>query len=444
MTRVTAPRASGDGAWACHHPFMTSPSTPGTSGDANPVSVGRTGLVEGTADSVPTGLPDWAEAALAAELPSLLALRRDIHAHPEVAWAERRTSDAVRAALAASGISATALPSGTALVAEIGSGDGQVVALRADMDALPISEESGLEFASTVPGVSHACGHDVHTTVLVGAAKVLAASPAPAGRVRLIFQAAEEVMPGGANEVVDAGVLADVSRAYALHCDPGLEVGLIGVRTGPITSACDMVRLTVSGPGGHTSRPQLTVDVVGVVAALADRLPYLVARHLPPQAQPTLVWGSVSAGDAANVIPRRGILSGTLRLAEREAWRQAEGIVRELATQLAAPFGAELTIDYLRGVPPVVNDERAVTVLRRAVGGALGEDALVRVEQSTGGEDFGIMTDVVPGALARLGVWDGVGAQVDLHSATFRADERAIAVGVRALVAIALTHADEV
>lgn len=378
--------------------------------------------------------PDWLDAALAADLPGLIALRREIHAHPEPARQEHRTTALVRESLGAAGIVATVLPTGTGLTAEIGTGPGPVIALRADMDALPIAEESGLPFASAVPGVSHACGHDVHTAVLLGAARALAAAPALPGRVRLLFQPAEEVMPGGAHDIVAAGVLDGVTRAYALHCDPSLAAGQVGLRIGPITSACDMIEVHLTGPGGHTSRPHLTVDVIGALAALAHGLPHLVARHLPASAAPTLVWGAIDAGEAANVIPRRGMLKGTLRLADREAWRGAEQLLRRLTEQMLAPFGGVVHIDYQAGVPPVVNDADAVAALRAGVAAGLGNAAIAVSAQSSGAEDFAVILDQVPGALARLGVWDGVSEQVDLHSATFRADERAIAVGVRTLV----------
>lgn len=376
--------------------------------------------------------PDWLDAALAADLPQLIALRRRIHTHPEPAWQEHRTTALVRESLDAAGIASTVLPAGTGLVAEIG--DGPVIALRADMDALPIAEESGLPYASAVPGMSHACGHDVHTVVLLGAARALAAAPELPGRVRLLFQPAEEVMPGGAHEFMRVGALEGVTRAYALHCDPSLAAGQVGLRVGPITSACDMIEVHLTGPGGHTSRPHLTVDLVGALAALAHELPHLVARHLPAAAAPTLVWGAIDAGAAANVIPRRGVLRGTLRLADREAWRGAEQLVRRLAADILAPFGGTLRMDYQAGVPPVVNDAAAVAALRAGVTAGLGEGAIAASAQSSGAEDFAVILDQVPGALARLGVWDGTSEQVDLHSATFRADERAIAVGVRTLV----------
>lgn len=364
----------------------------------------------------------------------LVGLRRQIHAHPELSRAETRTTEAIRAALAAAGITAWTLSCGTGLVADIGSTGGPTVLLRADLDALPLTEETGLPFASTVPGVAHACGHDIHTTVLVGAALALAAAPSPAGRVRLVFQPAEEVMPGGADDVVADGLLRGVDRAFALHCDPSLPVGSVGLRSGAITSACDMMEVHLVGPGGHTSRPHLTVDLVGALAAVAADLPHLVSRHLPAQAAATLVWGAVHAGDASNVIPQRGRLAGTLRIADRQAWGGARDLVERLIGQILAPFGAEFRLDYGRGVPPAVNDAAATATLRAAVAAGLGPAAVTVADQSTGAEDFAVILDRVPGALARLGVADGAGEQVDLHSPTFRADERAIAIGVRTLV----------
>lgn len=378
--------------------------------------------------------PAWLDAHLAANLPGLVGLRRRIHAHPEIAHAEYETTRLVGEELKACGIAATVLPSGTGLIADIEGGPGPRIALRADLDALPLPEESGLPFASTAPGVAHACGHDMHTAVVLGVAAALAAAPGLPGPVRLLFQPAEEVMPGGAYDVIDAGGLTDVSTAFAVHCDPSLEVGRVATRVGPITSACDMVEIAVAGPGGHTSRPHLTVDLVGALAVLAAELPHLVTRHLPTQAGVTMVWGAVDAGEAANVIPRSGTLRGTLRLADRAAWLGAETLVRTLVAQILAPFGADYRVEYFRGVPPAVNDERAVRLLRAGASAALGGEAVVVAPHSSGAEDFAVILDAVPGALLRLGVWDGVSRQVDLHSATFRADERAIAVGVRALV----------
>ncbi|QAY60231.1 amidohydrolase [Microbacterium protaetiae] len=386
--------------------------------------------------------PDWLDGMLATDLPRLVRLRRHIHAHPELSWHENATTQLLHDALAAAGVSAQVLPGGTGLVAEIdGGAPGPVTGLRADIDALPVTEASGLPFASTVDGVAHACGHDVHTTILLGAALALQAAPGFAGRVRLLFQPAEERMPGGSHQLVASGALDGIDRIFALHCDPRVPVGQVGLRVGAITSACDMIELEVTGPGGHTSRPHLTVDVVGALTTVAARLPLLVNRRLDPRSGALLVWGAIQAGAASNVIPRQGQLRGTLRVMDRAAWDTAEQIVTELIGQLLAPSGARYQLTYIRGVPPVVNDAEAVAQLQRAVSAGVGTDAVADAEQSAGAEDFAVLLDHAPGALARLGVWDGLEPRVDLHSTGFRADERAIPVGVRTLVHTVLAGA---
>jgi amidohydrolase len=379
--------------------------------------------------------PDWLDAFLADALPELVATRRTMHAHPEPSRHELATTAMIRDALAAAGIDSTVLPGGTGLVAEIGDAQaGPTIGLRADIDALPLTEDTGLPFASTVPGVAHACGHDVHTTVLLGAARALRRAPSLPGRVRLLFQPAEEVMPGGAHDLMDAGAMAGLDLAYALHCDPRVRAGQVGLRVGPITSACDTIEIELTGPGGHTSRPHLTVDLVGALATVASQLPALLARRFDPRSGVVLVWGAIRAGEAPNAIPQRGLLRGTLRIMDRDAWTTAEPVVTEVVGQILAATGARHRLRYVRGVPPVVNDERAVEALRRGVTAAVGGDAITVAEQSTGAEDFAVLLQDVPGALARLGVWDGHSPQVDLHSPGFRADERAIATGVRTLV----------
>lgn len=402
--------------------------------------------------------PAWLDDFLAAQLPRMVELRRRIHANPELSRKELATTALVGEVLAEAGITSTRLACGTGLVADLargadslvgmarGSGatEPPLIVLRADMDALPLDEDTGLPFASTSPGVSHACGHDVHTIVVLGAGLALASAPNLPARLRLIFQPAEEVFPGGAQDVVDAGLLAGVDLAYAVHCDPTLPAGTIGTRIGPITASCDTIEVTIFGPGGHTSRPHLTVDLVGALAAVAAHLPHLVARHLPTQAGVTLAWGAIDAGGlgaAANVIPRRGRLLGTLRLVDRDAWAGARELVERLVGDILAPYGAKFELDYVRGVPPTVNDAAAVEIARRAAEAALGEACLVQSPQSSGGEDFAVMLDAVPGALLRLGVWDGASEQVDLHTAAFYADERAIAVGIRTLAHTVLAAA---
>ena len=385
--------------------------------------------------------PDFLEAYLEQSLGALVEMRRDIHAHPELARTESGTTALILRSLQAAGINGRTLPGGTGVVAEIGSGD-RVIALRADIDALPLREASGLPFASTIPGVCHACGHDIHTTALIGAAQALAQAENLPGRVRLIFQPAEEVMPGGSHDVIAAGALDGVQQIFSIHCDPRLEVGKVGLRVGPITSTSDVVEVQLSGPGGHTARPHLTADLIYALGVVITGLPALLTRRMNPRSVPVMVWGSVQSGIAANAIPEAGLLRGTLRLMDRAGWDQAEGLVRELVTELLAPTRAGFVLNYLRGVPPVDNDPACTAVLRAAVGGAVGLENTAVAEQSTGAEDFAIYLDHVPGSLARVGVWDGISPQVDLHSVGFWADERALPVAVRLLVHTALEALD--
>jgi amidohydrolase len=292
-----------------------------------------------------------------------------------------------------------------------------------------------------VPGVCHACGHDAHTTVVLGAALALASGPARDGRVRVIFQPAEEAVPGGALDAIDGGVLKDVERIFALHCDPKLETGRVGLRTGPITAACDKVDVLLSGPGGHTARPHTTVDLVYALGRVITDAPGLLSRRADPRHGMSLVWGAVQAGVAPNTIPQSGSLTGTVRMLDREAWEGAEGMVRTLVEQVVAPTGAQVEVRYAQGVPPVSNDAASTAAFRAGVQAALGPEAAADTEQSLGGEDFAWYLGQVPGALARLGVRppDATGPFLDLHQPTFDIDEAALAVGVRVLVHTALT-----
>ena len=378
-------------------------------------------------------LDDW----LAAHEAELIAVRRDLHAHPELGFAEKRTSDLIAERLRMLGLAPTVLPSGTGVICDIGEGE-RVVALRADIDALPLPDLKDVPYRSRTPGSCHACGHDAHTAILLGVAGVLAAMDLP-GRVRLIFQPAEEMIPGGAMGTIAAGAMAGVVSIYALHCDPRVDVGFVGVRSGPITAACDRLDVHLSGTGGHTGRPHLTTDVVYALGRLITDLPGLLSRRVDPRAALSLVWGAVEAGHAVNAIPVSGSARGTLRVFDHDVWDAAESLVRELVAEIVRPTGAHVEMNYERGVPPVVNDPASVEVQRAAVLAALGPPALVGTQQSMGGEDFAWYLDHAPGALARLGVRrPGSTASLDLHQSLFDIDEAALAVGVRFMVHTAL------
>ena len=379
------------------------------------------------------------DAAMATHSDTLIALRRDLHAHPELSWHEERTTDTVAQLLDAHGLRVKRLPT-SGLVAEIGPSSGPVVALRADLDALPVQDATPDEWASTVEGVTHACGHDVHTTALTGAALALADIDT-SRRVRFIFQPAEEVMPGGAQFAIEHGVLEEVTNVFALHCDPGLDVGVIGLREGPLTGAADSIAVTLSGKGGHTSRPHLTQDLTFALAKLITELPAVLSRRLDPRAGVSLVWGKVQSGSAHNIIPSTGLASGTIRMLDAVAWADAEPLIRQAIDQILAPYGVTWEVRYVRGVPPVVNEHKATALLGRIADDMVGEDNRVPIAQSLGGEDFAWYLEGVPGAMARLGTRTPGGPTYDLHQGDLRVDEGAIAIGARFLARAAISVA---
>jgi amidohydrolase len=371
----------------------------------------------------------------------LVEVRRDLHAHPELSRQERRTTERIADALSHVGLSPTTLPVGTGLMCDIGP-TAPKVALRGDLDALPIPDSKDVSYRSTVDGVAHACGHDVHTTIVLGAGLALqrlAASGELDHGVRLIFQPAEEVVPGGALDVINAGGLEGIERMYAVHCDPAVDVGQVGLLVGPITAASDHIEVRLTGEGGHTARPHLTADLVTAMGAVVTQVPALLSRLVDPRAGVALVWGQVAAGTAANAIPRSGIARGTLRTLSRELWETLPPLVDELVKGVASAYGVGVEISHTRGVPPVINDAASIasfdTVARDAVGGG----AVVETRQSLGGEDFAWYLEQVPGALARLGVRSpGSRLPMDLHQSGFDVDERCISVGVRLLAGVAL------
>jgi amidohydrolase len=384
------------------------------------------------------------DAFVAGHESELIDFRRDLHAHPEVGYHEHRTTRRVALRLAAAGLRPVTLPKGTGLVADIGdpSATGPVIALRADLDALPIGDEKNVPYRSTVPNACHACGHDVHTTILVGAGLFLARRAAAGrlpGRVRLIFQPAEEV-PGGALDVLAAGGIASVDRIFALHCDPRLDVGKIGTRSGPITAACDKITVRVTGPGGHTARPHLTADLVFALGKIITELPAALSRRVDPRSSLSLVWGRVSAGTAANAIPDDGVVEGTVRCLDDQAWHQAPDLLKALLESVASAYGVLAELTYTRNVPPTVNESVSTAMIDAAAERVLGPDATTPAPQSLGGEDFAWYLESVPGALCRLGTRrPGSDDDFDIHQPAFDVDERAIGVGVRLMAATALT-----
>jgi amidohydrolase len=378
----------------------------------------------------------------------LVAIRRDIHAHPEVGYREHRTTGRIVEILTAEGLSPEILPIGTGAHCDV-IPDGWdpaagLIGLRADIDALPIKDGKDVDFASVNDGVCHACGHDVHTTIVLGVGLVLVELRRQGlldHGVRLIFQPAEEASPGGALDAIDGGVLKGVKEVYALHCDPRTDIGHVGLKAGPITSATERVLIRLSGPGGHTSRPHLTADLVGALGALATTAPLMLTRRVDPRSAASLIWGRIEAGTAANAIPQTGEMEGTLRALDVAGWTAATELLPELARQIVAPFGVQIEVEIDDGVPPTVNSAEGVYRLRYAAESMFGPSAVTMTEQSLGGEDFGWMLQHVSGAMGRLGVrTPGQVGVADIHQPTFTVDERCIAVGVKLLTEVATSQ----
>ena len=381
-------------------------------------------------------------ASVASVLPELLEIRRDLHAHPELSRQEVRTTDLVAARLEQAGIRVRRL-SGTGLVADLGADQPAYrVALRADMDALPVQERTGLPLASGTEGVTHACGHDVHVAALLGALLALKEHELTllerGTAVRAIFQAAEEVIPGGALEAIAEGVMEGVDAVFAVHCDPSLDVGQVGLREGPITAACDHIRVILTGRGGHTSRPQLTEDLTYALAKVVTDVPAALSRRLDPRAGAALVWGVVQAGTASNVIPSTGECRGTLRMLDANAWLSVGPLLDEIVQGVVAPYGVEARLERVKGVPPVVNQADAIDALRFA---CLGTGLQIApTVQSLGGEDYSWYLAHAPGAMARLGTRTPGGPTYDLHQGDVIIDEDSIGCGARLLASVVVAH----
>lgn len=372
----------------------------------------------------------------------MIAFRRVLHSQPELSGAEHVTTEMLVERLRVEGLDPHVLKTGTGLVCDLPmcsnpSPNAPIVALRADIDALAMDDLKDVPYRSQHPGVAHACGHDVHTAALLGAAITLLSQRADHpidGSVRIIFEPSEETVPGGAVDVINEGWLRDVGAIFGLHCDPRLNVGEIGLRIGPLTSASDYFILNLTGPGGHTARPEQTVDLVrwsGIVAAgLADAV-----RSIAPECH--VVLGALHTGAAPNVIPSRAQLSGTLRTANIEDWHRGRQVLSAAVTQLLANDGApNWEMEYIVGVPPVRNSPETTELLREVFSASNSPVQVCETAQSNGADSFAWYQEYVPGTYIRLGTVDPLRteARQDLHSATFDVDERAIGIGSDVLV----------
>jgi len=375
--------------------------------------------------------------------PRIISDRRTIHSHPEMAYEEEQTSTLVQARLRDLGIPFLAGLAKTGVVAQIKGelGDGPCVLLRADMDALPIEERSGVPFASEIPGVMHACGHDAHTAMLLGAAQLLMDRRSSfAGSVKLMFQPAEEG-GAGADRMIDAGVLSDpqVDAAFMLHVWPELDTGQVSCGAGPQLAGADAFTITIQGRGGHAARPHQTIDPVVVGAQVVVAVQTLVAREVDPIAQAVVTLGSFNAGNRHNVIADQAVLTGTIRAFDDALFEHLEQRLRELVTGVAGALRATATIDFEMRYPPSICDPVMAARLGQSSRALLGDEGVVPSEPRMGAEDFAFVLQRVPGAMLWLGVkhpdWP---EPKPVHTATFDIDEAALPIGSSAMAGVAL------
>ena len=367
----------------------------------------------------------------------IVALRREIHREPELGFDTEKTAAKVLAALDGLPLEIQTGVAENGVVATLeGEGDGPTVGLRADMDALPIYEETGLPFASETDGKMHACGHDGHTSMLVGAVHALSGMRHRLnGTLRFFFQPAEEG-EGGGKVMVDAGVADDVDSIFALHLWPGLPFGRAATKAGPIMAAADAFEMTVRGAGGHGAMPHLTADAIAMAAQIVTALQTVVSREVDPVEPAVLTVGEIGAGTAYNIIPETARLGGTVRTLNEHLRRKMPERMEHLARGVAQGMRGDVEFDYEFSYPVTVNDEDAARRALGVAGDLLGEEnALELTNPSMGAEDFAYFLEKIPGAF----IWLGVGEDVSgLHTPTFAFDEEILSLGSALLTALAL------
>ncbi|MDK9355602.1 amidohydrolase [Lelliottia sp. V106_10] len=375
------------------------------------------------------------EAMLAEVKDDVLRWRRHIHAHPELSFQEHNTADYIAGELSGfGGLTLTRLTPNSVIADLKGAHDGPRYALRADIDALPIQEENDEAFCSTVPGVMHACGHDAHAAMLLGAAKVLSQCQSMLhGSVRFIFQHAEEVPPGGAQELVDLGVLDGVEKIFGLHVMPNFPTGEVALKEGVFCASTDNFDITIEGKGGHGSMPHLCIDPVTIGAEVVMALQNVVSRRTDPLQVPVLTIATFQSGESYNVIPERVKLAGTLRTHHASVRQQVPQQMEQMIAGITAAHGARFTLTWTRGYASGNNHPDACAIARKVVSDALGEQALREMAHPLfGGEDFSSYQQKVPGCFLFIGSGnESIGATYGVHNPRFRLDEAALQIGVK-------------
>lgn len=380
-------------------------------------------------------MPESLQSLFAPEVAaSLIALRRDLHRHPELSWAEEGTAQRLTKALQAFGVADVTRVARTGLIARVPgrTRGGPVIGVRGDIDALPITEATNLDFASETPGVMHACGHDVHASWAVGAARLLIEHPAERD-VLIVLQPAEEVGEG-AQAMLASGALDAMQMIFGGHVDRRFEVGQVVAQAGPLAASTDTFTITLTGAGAHGARPHESSDPIVGAAALIGALQTLVSRRLDPAEPGVVTVGTIAAGSASNIIPERAELSGTIRATSATARTLLTTELRRMAEAIATTYGLTAVVDISGGTAPIVNPPGAAEIAREAVSTVLGTSALVPLGTTNmGGEDFAAYMERMPGCFMRIGAREPGGRKIAAHSSGFYAAEGALFVGAAVL-----------
>ncbi|WP_342558378.1 M20 family metallopeptidase [Metasolibacillus sp. FSL K6-0083] len=377
----------------------------------------------------------------------MISVRQHLHQHPELSNKEFETTKLVASYLSKWGIPYTIAESGTGVVGFIEAPNAtKTLALRADMDALPISEETNLPYKSIHSGIMHACGHDLHTSVLLGTAKMLIDNQhLLKANIKLLFQPAEEIM-SGAKEMLQAGVLENpkVDAAIALHTSPDLSVGEIGIRYGAMLAACDNITITIRGTGGHAAHPHKSVDPILIAGHVLTSLQTIVAREIPPTEQAVVTIGHIQGGEAHNIIPESVIMKGTVRTTNPAIREQMPAIIERIIQHTAESMRGNASLHYEHGCPALLSDASLLQLFEQVTTELLGEKQVVHMPApSMGGEDFSYILEQVPGFMFRMGTGsDNENTRRALHNHKVEFENEAIQYGIAAMVNFALTYGE--
>lgn len=384
---------------------------------------------------------DWISKAVDAHFDDVVNYRRTIHQNPELSFQEYSTAQFIQDKLSDISFKRVCDTGLLALIEPLEKSENEpCIALRADIDALPIQEETNLEFASVNAGVMHACGHDMHAAILMGVSKIIVENREKLRKkVKLVFQLGEEKLPGGASMMIDAGILENpkVDQMYGLHVFPDLESGKIGFRSGPYMASCDEIYLTIHGVGGHAALPHKTVDPIFIAAQIIVQAQAIVSRHADPTVPSVLSFGHIEGLGATNVIPSKVVLKGTFRTMD-EAWRnKAHQLLRDLVYNICQSHGAQANLTIEVGYPFLVNDENATNYARLAVSQLFESEDIIDLSIRMTAEDFSYYSQKVPATFFRIGVKKPNSKEnYGLHNSRFNPDEQAMKYGMKALLSI--------